>query len=115
MPFITKLQSASDAPWEPVAPEKILSGAPQTRTVVFYENAAERLYAGEWEATVGKWRIAYSEWEYIRVLSGRCVVSGEDGTSVEATSGESFVIEPGFIGTWEVLEPMHKLWVIREP
>jgi len=114
MPLITKLPATVDALWEPVAPEKILSGEPQTRTRVLYENAAEHLYAGEWEATVGAWRIAYTEWEYIRVLSGRCVVTGDDGVAVEAGAGESFVIEPGFTGIWEVTETMHKLWVIRE-
>ncbi len=49
------------------------------------------------------------------MLSGRCAVTGDDGSRIEAGPGESFVIEPGFTGTWEVVEPMHKLWVVREP
>lgn len=115
MPLITKLPGCAEAPWEPIPPEKIVSGAPQTRTVVLYENPADHLYAGEWEASIGAWRIAYGEWEYVRVLSGRCAVTGDDGSRIEAGPGESFVIEPGFTGTWEVVEPMHKLWVVREP
>jgi uncharacterized cupin superfamily protein len=90
------------------------AGAPQTRTTVLYDNPAQKLCAGEWEATMGKWRLSYSEWEYIEIISGACVVEGDDGTRIEAKAGDRFVIEPGFNGTWEVLEPLRKSWVIRE-
>ena len=93
--------------------EKVLEGQPRTRTQVFYENPAENLYAGEWEASIGKWRIAYSEWEYVEVISGACVLVGDDGSRLEAGPGERFVIEPGFTGSWEVRAPMRKSWVIR--
>lgn len=114
MPLITKLPGTIEAEWQPVAREKVVSGDPETRTLVLYENPAEGLSAGEWEATVGAWRIAYSEWEYIRVLSGHCIVHGDDGSRVEAGPGESFTIESGFTGIWEVTETMRKIWVIRE-
>ena len=81
---------------------------------MLYDNPGEKLCAGEWEATVGKWRIAYAEWEYVRMLSGHCVLTGDDGTTITAGPGDAFVIEPGFTGTWEVTVPMRKHWVIRE-
>lgn len=114
MSLLTKLPPQGDAPWEPIAADKIIAGQPQTRTLVLYDNAGRQQYAGEWEATPGKWRIAYTEWEYVYVLSGHCIVTGDDGTVVEAGPGVSFVIEPGFTGSWEVTAPMRKLWVIRE-
>ncbi len=114
MSHLIKLPAAGEAAWEPVVADKIVSGQPQTRTWVFYGNPGKKLYAGEWEATVGKWRIAYAEWEYVRVLSGHCVLTGDDGTTVTAGPGDAFVIEPGFTGTWEVTAPMRKHWVIRE-
>lgn len=100
--------------WEPVPADKVVAGAPKTRTWVQYEDAAAKLSAGLWEASVGKWRIAYSEWEYVTMVSGRCVIAGDDGLVIEAGPGDSFVIEPGFTGTWEVTEPMAKRWVIKE-
>jgi hypothetical protein len=106
--------AAGVADWEPVAPEKRLAGDPQTRVWVHYDQPAAKLSAGEWEATPGKWRIAYSEWEYVTMLSGRCIVTGDDGTRIEAGAGDAFIIEPGFTGSWEVLTPMRKRWVIRE-
>ncbi|WP_298282273.1 cupin domain-containing protein [Acidocella sp.] len=100
--------------WEPVPTEKLVSGSPQTRTTLLYANEAERLYVGEWQATPGKWRLSYTEWEYMRILEGRCIVEGDDGSRLEAGPGACFVIEPGFTGTWEVLSDVRKSWVIRE-
>lgn len=99
----------------PVAAEVLISGTPQTRVWVTYDAPAERLCTGEWEATPGKWRVTYEEWEYCLILSGRCVVAGDDGVRIEAGPGDAFVLEPGFSGTWEVLETMRKHWVIRTP
>jgi uncharacterized cupin superfamily protein len=48
------------------------------------------------------------------VISGRCVIAGDDGSRLEAGPGDAFVIEPGFTGSWEVLETMRKRWVIEE-
>ncbi len=108
------LPASAEAPWEEIPAEKLLSGNPRTRTTVLYEAPAEKLYAGEWEAGVGKWRISYTEWEYMEIISGACVVEGDDGSRIEAGPGMRFVIEPGFTGTWEVLQPMRKSWVIRD-
>jgi hypothetical protein len=112
--FLVKLPPAADAPWEPIPPDKIVAGAPATRTWVHYEEPGGKLAAGQWEAGIGKWRIAYAEWEYVVMISGRCIVAGDDGTIIEAGPGDAFVIEPGFLGTWEVTEPMLKHWVIED-
>ena len=114
MTRLALLACAGTAEWEDVPADKLLEGAPKTRTSVLYENAARRLSAGEWEASPGKWRIAYTEWEYVEMVSGACVVEGDDGRRIEAGPGDRFVIEPGFTGTWEVLSPMLKTWVIHE-
>jgi uncharacterized cupin superfamily protein len=114
MSRLIALPQAGDAAWEPIAPERLVAGQPQTRTWVHYDNPAERLSAGEWEATPGKWRISYGEWEHVRMISGQCILTGDDGSTLTAGPGDAFVIEPGFTGTWEVLTPMRKHWIIRE-
>lgn len=100
---------------EDVAADRVLAGTPRTKVRVTYDAPAEKLCAGEWEASIGTWRVAYEEWEYCLVTAGRCIVTGDDGTVIEAGPGDSFVLEPGFSGTWEVVEPMRKHWVIRTP
>ncbi len=114
MSFLHALAPVEAGLWEDVPAPKVLAGTPRTRSIVLYQDVAQKLYAGAWEATPGKWRIAYTEWEYVEVISGACVLEGDDGTRLEAGPGQKFVIEPGFTGTWEVLAPMRKTWVIKE-
>ena len=94
-------------------PERILSGSPEFRTWNLEENAEGTLFAGIWESTPGKWRIEYEEWEFCHILSGRSIVSEEGGESREVGAGDSFVIRPGFKGSWEVIETTRKEYVIR--
>lgn len=93
------------------APDKVIAGDPVHRTW----NAEERdgLYCGIWESTPGKWRISYDEWEYCRILAGRSIITGADGAEYPLGRGDSFILRPGFSGTWEVLETTRKDYVIR--
>ncbi len=104
----------SDAEAEHGAPEadRILSGNPQFRTWNL-EDVDGVLYAGIWEATPGKWRIAYDEWEYFNVLSGHSIVTEDGGDAVQLRAGDRMVLRPGFKGTWEVVETTRKDYVIR--
>lgn len=92
------------------APEKLIAGAPRHRTWNLEERGG--LHAGIWESTPGKWAIAYDEWEYCRILSGRSVIAEAGGAAHEVGPGDGFLIRPGFRGTWEVLETTRKEYVI---
>jgi uncharacterized cupin superfamily protein len=92
-------------------PERVISGDPRFTT--WNVEDAGGLYAGIWEATPGKWRIAYDEWEFCHILSGVSVITEEAGAARTVTTGDSFVLRPGFIGTWEVIETTRKEYVIR--
>lgn len=94
------------------ARDRIISGNPQFRTWNC-EEAEGGLYAGIWEATPGKWRIAYEEWEFCHILSGRSIVTEDGADEHRLEEGDSFVLRPGFRGTWEVLETTRKEYVIR--
>lgn len=94
------------------APDRVVSGTPRFRTWNV-EEAEGGLYAGLWEATPGKWRIAYDEWEFCHILSGVSVIAQDGGEARTVRAGDSFVLKPGFKGTWEVLETTRKEYVIR--
>ena len=94
------------------APDRLVSGNPRFLTW----NAEEReggLYAGVWEATPGKWRIVYDEWEFCHILAGVSVITQDGGEARTVRAGDSFVLRPGFKGSWEVLETTRKEYVIR--
>jgi len=102
--------AAASAETDRPAVEKLLAGDPVFTTW----NVEERdgLYCGIWQSTPGKWRVSYDEWEYCRILAGRSIITGEDGTEYLLGPGDSFILRPGFKGTWEVIETTRKDYVI---
>lgn len=110
MPLIP-VTPAVEAETERPDPAKVVSGDPVFTTWNLEER--DGLYCGIWQSTPGAWRIAYDEWEYCRILEGRSVITEEGGEAVTVGPGDSFVIPPGFRGTWEVVETTRKDYVIR--
>jgi uncharacterized cupin superfamily protein len=108
---LTSIKPSGPAEIGGPAPDRLVSGTPVFTTWNLYE--ADGLYCGIWESTPGKWRIAYEEWEYCRILSGVSVITGTQDDPVTVKAGDSFMIPPGFEGTWEVLETTRKDYVIR--
>lgn len=94
------------------AADRLISGNPQFRTWNI-EEADGGLYAGIWEATPGKWRIVYEEWEYLSVLSGYSIVTEDGGEAHHLHAGDRMVLRPGFSGSWEVVETTRKDYVVR--
>jgi uncharacterized cupin superfamily protein len=105
------------APMEPEAggPDhsRIVSGDPKFRTWNHYTSPDERTFAGVWESTPGTWHVTYDEWEYCHIVSGVSILAPLGGAPRKVKAGDSFVIEPGFRGTWQVVETTTKHYVIR--
>jgi uncharacterized cupin superfamily protein len=93
--------------------ERLVSGAPVHRTWVTYETPDGKMFCGVWESTPGAWRVVFDEWESCTILEGVVIVTPDVGTPVALGAGDSLVTEPGFTGTWEVLETVRKTFVIR--
>ncbi len=94
------------------AADRLIAGDPQFRTWNF-EEAEGGIYAGIWEATPGKWRIVYDEWEYFHILSGYSIVTEEGGKPIHLKAGDRLILRPGFKGSWEVIETTRKDYVIK--
>lgn len=109
--FLPVTTAAAAPETERPAPDRLVAGDPVFTTW----NAEERdgLYCGIWRSTPGKWRIAYDEWEFCHILEGVSVIEREGGEAVTVRAGDSFILRPGFRGTWEVLETTTKEYVIR--
>jgi uncharacterized protein len=91
---------------------RLISGDPKFRTWNL-EEAAGGLYSGVWESTPGKWLISYDEWEFCHILEGRSVITEDGGPARELRAGDTFILRPGFKGSWEVVETTRKAYVIR--
>lgn len=94
------------------APDRLIFGDPRFTTWNF-EEADGGIYAGVWQATAGKWRVVYDEWEYFHILEGHSILTEDGGEPVHLKAGDSTIVRPGFTGTWEVVETTRKDYVIR--
>ncbi|MCR9149327.1 MAG: cupin domain-containing protein [Rhodobacteraceae bacterium] len=92
-------------------PGKVVKGDPVHTTWNIEER--DGLYCGIWQSTPGAWRVAYDEWEYIRILAGHSILTPDGGAPVHLRAGDSYIIRPGFTGVWEVVETTRKDYVIR--
>lgn len=92
-------------------PDRVLLGDPLHTTWNLEER--DGLYCGIWQSTPGKWKISYEEWEYCHILEGVSVVTEEGGEAITVRAGDSFILRPGFKGSWEVIETTRKDYVIR--
>ncbi len=61
-----------------------------------------------WESTPGKWKYTSPQWEYCRILSGVTVITEENGKSHTVKAGDSFLLKPGIVCTWDVRETTRK-------
>lgn len=96
-----------------VEPERRLSGAPEQSLKNIYSDADQKILSGTWSSETGEWAIDYSQrHEFCYLVEGHIVLTDEDGVKAEFKQGDAFVIPVGFKGSWEVLEPVTKYYVI---
>ena len=115
MPIQRLAPGAGDYETYCLAPEKLLSGNPKQEVWLQYTDASKTFFAGTWASEVGRWKIAYTEEEYCEILAGESIITDEHGNAVTVTKGDRFVVPRGFTGTWEVVVPTRKTFVIYEP
>jgi uncharacterized cupin superfamily protein len=112
---IHKLDDTSvDAEEYFIAPEKLLAGNPKQTVWMKYSDPTNRFFVGSWFSDIGKWKIRYTEVEYCELLEGQSIIADEEGNSLTLTKGDVFVVPRGFVGTWEVVTPTRKNFVIYE-
>ena len=94
--------------------EKLITGNPKQCVWKHYADASGKFFAGVWRSEVGKWHISYTEEEYCQILQGISIIADTAGNAVRVSAGDSVVVPRGFVGTWEVVEPTKKIYVIYE-
>ena len=96
------------------AAERLLAGDPEQVARNYFSDSGGRFFAGVWDSTPGRWRVRYTENEFCHLTRGRIRIEDSAGRQWTFKAGDSFVIPAGFAGTWEVIEPTAKLYVIYE-
>ncbi|OYU38504.1 MAG: cupin [Pseudorhodobacter sp. PARRP1] len=92
-------------------PSRVLAGDPVHTTWNIEDR--DGLYCGLWQSTPGTWTVSYSEWEYVYIHAGHSVLTDANGTQTTLKAGDSFIIRPGYSGSWQVIETTLKDYVIK--
>lgn len=113
-PIEATLLDLADVSWpEFVAiPEaKVLTGTPETSTVVITES--QRGQMGLWQVTPGSFTTDHTGYiEYIHILSGTGRLVSETGTVTELGAGSTTVMPVGWKGRWEIDTTLTKVFTI---
>ena len=92
--------------------EAVLSGQALTKSWE-QDNVSGKVRSGVWEIEPSTVISRKGEtWEFCQILQGACVITPEGGAPVHYKAGDSFILKPGFVGTWEVTERLRKIYVI---
>ena len=93
-------------------PAQVLSGDPVQTTNFLYISDDKRFLVGLWTCRRGKWRIDFPHHEFIQILEGVVAVTDAEGETRTYRAGDAFVTPRGFSGTWDVIEPITKHFVL---
>ncbi|MAV01937.1 MAG: hypothetical protein CML58_04900 [Rhodobacteraceae bacterium] len=86
-----------------------ISGNPTMKTQILHTNRENKMISGIWEATPGTYHATYSSYEFVHMIKGKIKITPDDGSpSKIVKTGDSFVVESNFKGTWEILSPVLK-------
>ena len=98
----------------PITSGEIMSGKPVAGFLNSFENSARGLSVGQWVCEPGAWHFTAKEDEVCTILSGRGRLVSDEGTTINFAAGDSFVIPRGFVGLWETIEAIRKIYVVVE-
>ncbi len=68
--------------------------------------------SGIWTCTPGPSRWELETNEFVHILAGRMTCTPDDGAPLKVRAGDTVVFPKGWKGTWDVHEPIRKLYVI---
>jgi uncharacterized cupin superfamily protein len=108
-------QQTGMQPWDPIAPEILVSGSPTQRGHTYFSTSSDCLTAGVWDAPAHvERRDAYSVDEFMFLLEGSLGIENEDGSIQTFRAGDGFVIPKGAVLQWQQSEYLRKFWVIHD-
>jgi uncharacterized cupin superfamily protein len=96
------------------AEDRRVDGNPEQSSWDFEKTADGNVFAGVWESEAGTWTsIKGDTWELCHILSGLSVIEEQGKAPVTLKGGDTFIMRPGFVGTWRVIETTRKVYVIK--
>jgi uncharacterized cupin superfamily protein len=92
---------------------KKVAGNPTMKAWREYVSDDEAVRCAWWEATPGTYHATYDAWEFIHLLEGKITITPDGGEPRYVGAGDTFIIEKGFAGTWEITETALKVCAFK--
>lgn len=107
------LDPASEPKHSKCPPERLIAGDPDYKTWAQDSSRGDTVKTGVWEATPGTNRSIKGEtFEYCYILQGVIELTEEGKEPRIFKAGDSFVMKPGYVGTWKTIETVRKIYVV---
>lgn len=90
----------------------VVEGTPTMKTAVQHTTEDGKVLSGTWQATPGTYHATYTDYEFVHMIAGRIIITPDGGDPVEVGPGDAFVVEADFKGTWKIVEPVTKHFVV---
>ena len=106
-----KLAGVGLTEYPPMTDDYVLEGGRGHRGHVFY--SGDEFVVEVWDADASKLALGDFPYdEFVLILSGKLVLTDDQGTMTEYSAGESLVVPKGFKGTWEMIGNYREVVVI---
>ena len=97
-----------------IASEKLISGNAATSLWNSYTDKTEQFNVGQWSSEPCKLNVSYSENELCVLVKGTAEIENQEGEKWTFHQGDAFVIPAGFVGTWESVTSVCKVYAAFE-
>lgn len=112
MSLLTKIDHRPGGTPVPGTPSKPLEGEAQFLTWAHENATGGKVQTGIWQATPGMHRSVKGEsFEFCHILEGVVEITPDGEPGQIFRTGDSFIMNPGFAGTWRTIETVRKIYV----
>ena len=115
--FVKEITTSTDHPMTTSStPAEILySGNGDTQASIPFKSNDGAVISGIWASEPFSKKKAHpDEMEFCYLIEGTVKLTDAEGNSSTFSAGQSFVVEPGFDGTWESVTAVRKYFVIAK-
>jgi uncharacterized cupin superfamily protein len=98
-----------------ISADKLISGASGTQLWNAFSDKSNQMHVGHWASGPCKLSVNYTEDELCVIVQGSVVLTNIDGDTHSYHTGDAFVIPSGFVGTWESISDVKKIYASFEP
>jgi uncharacterized protein len=108
-PFLAHADTAALEDWGPL--DEATGDAMATSGLTLWEDG-DGAESGVWQCTPGPSHWTLETNEFVHILAGRMTVRPDGGEATDIGSGDTAIFPKGWSGTWDIHEPIRKLYVI---